>query len=393
MEDVIREARRRRQRRRLFVAGLIFLLGLFVAGLYLVLGNRLSSPARTESTSPTGPPWITRPIPGFSGGAAVLAVDPTNPGVWFLSQERTVDFWNSSTHSLRTYVLSPPSSLSFSYGILAGLAVGRDGIVWVGAGTTLAAITESTGAVAYSTPPQPGPPNPLAAIESVAVGPQDQVAIAYSNSPNVDVRSPSGGYSIFTLPDGLLPNQVAYLSDGALGVAATVPRGAGYNSVVLDHDGIVSAVHAPSWSITPAGNGFLTSMQDVAFVKPSVTGVTVRYVVMQGNLPRTLRIGASSQALGPWVLASTTTGFIEVDRTSSAVRVLSLPTSSCEGISIPAVGGASGIHRINRLPKNCRIQESPTHFVVDHQGDIWFTNNFGGQLLEANPASSSWHSG
>ena len=145
-------------------------------------------------------------------------------------------------------------------------------------------------------------------------------------------------------------------------------------------------------AISPDGSEFLTSMQDVAFVHPSRPGeaAAVRYLLRHENLPGNLRlrIGAGSQMVGSWVLASTTTGFAEIDRRSGELRKLSLPTASCEGISVPApssAGGASGTH--SGPTKNCHISESPTHFVVDREGNIWFTNNLGGQLLQANPSA------
>jgi hypothetical protein len=37
------------------------------------------------------------------------------------------------------------------------------------------------------------------------------------------------------------------------------------------------------------------------------------------------------------------------------------------------------------MPGPCRIAESPTNFIVDVAGNIWFTNNFGNTLFEVNP--------
>jgi hypothetical protein len=240
------------------------------------------------------------------GGAAALAVDPTRPGVWFLSASSTdvaVFFWDKQSRVMRRYPLSDPQQHGLEFGLLAGLAVARNGTVWLGVGRTLVGIDEATKVATFSSPPQPGPVNPLAAIESLAVGPSGQLAIAYSQSPYVDVRSTSGEYSTFTLPGGLLANSVAYLPNGALGVAATAASGIGYNAVVIfQSDGAVSSVAAPSWGISTAGNRFLTSMQDVAFVSPPEAGRPARVVsaISQSHLPAgvVLRVGPDPRSLG-----------------------------------------------------------------------------------------------
>jgi hypothetical protein len=331
------------------------------------------------------------PVPSGYGGAAALAADPKRPGVWFLAanaNEVVVFFWDARTRVMHTYAIPEPQQHGVRFGMLAGLAVAPGGTVWVGTGRTLVSIDEATGVTAFATPSQPGPANPLAAIESLAVGPSGQLAIAYYQTSYVDVRSASGTYSTLTLPDGLLANAVAYLPDGTLGVAATAPSGLGYNTVVIfETDGAVSSVTAPSWGISAAGDRFLTSMQDVDFVSPPEPGHRARVAsaIRQAQLPSAdvLRVGARSQIAGPWVLASTKRGFVEVDPATGAIRTLTLPTGSCQGISIPP----NPIAHSTTTSGPCRIAESPTNFVVDGAGHIWFTDNFDNTLFEANPTA------
>ena len=165
-DALFREARRRRRNRRLFAAGTVIVIAITSVAIYgLVLRNRAPANGPNATTSGQGrPPWVARGIPGLSSGAAALAVDPTRPGVWFLTQDRTVEFWDAANHSLRTFPLPSSPTHNLNYGTQAGLVVSPTGTVWVGLGTTLAAINESTGDVTYFAPPQPGPIDPLAAI-------------------------------------------------------------------------------------------------------------------------------------------------------------------------------------------------------------------------------------
>jgi hypothetical protein len=186
------------------------LLSLVTAGI-LALGTNIgaTSGSHDSRSSKLPTPEMAVPLLPGNNGAAALAVDPSHRGVWFLSAGSSTDvavfFWNAQNHVLHKYLIPDPQRHNVSFGLFAGLAVARDGTVWVGAGSTLVSIDEKSGATSFATPPQPGPANTSAAIKSLAVGPAGQLAIAYQQSSYVDVRSASGTYTTLTIPNGASP--------------------------------------------------------------------------------------------------------------------------------------------------------------------------------------------
>ena len=354
----------------------VLVLGVLLAGILEACGSTSEGTAPHSSSPTTQPAAATTPVslPAGYGNAAALAVDPIRPGVWFLSAASPTDvavfFWNAQTQVVRTYPLPDPEQHGMDFGLYAGLAATPTGTVWVGTGRTLAGIDERTGAVTYETPPQPEPVSLLAAIESIAVGPGGELAIAYNESPSVEVRSASGSYTTLTLPGGLLASATAYLQDGTLGVAATVATGEAYGTVdFFAADGAVSSVAAPSWGISAAGDRFLTSMQDVVFVSPPKAGqpAQVEPAIRQAQLPGNivLQLGAGAQVAGSWVLASTRTGFVEVNQATGSIRTLTLPTTSCDGMIGPGPAPPpSPGSTAATTSRPCTIAESPTNFIV-----------------------------
>ena len=97
--------------------------------------------------------------------------------------------------------------------------------MWVGENRTLIGVDARTGNQTVVTPPLPGPRNPFADIDSLAVGPQDQVAIAFNDSPYIEIRWPSGRFTTDTLGSGMWAGDLAYLANGDLGVTTTVWQG------------------------------------------------------------------------------------------------------------------------------------------------------------------------
>lgn len=353
----------------------------------------LSSPG-VVTVSPDFPIRIPGGSPGGFAPPRVLAADPTRAGVWFWvtngSLADKVYFYDLSTRVM--------SSWSFGPGINPlggeGLAVAPDGIVWMAGETAvghpdmLVRLDPSTGAIESFQIPTPAdapvaegyrPPGMRGyhQVKDLAVNAEGQVAIALGAAGSVVIfNSTTKSFSQLALPGGYSVANVAYLSNGTLGVGMADWRsGVGIMESVLVKSPSASPVivSAPSFSIAADGSQFVSD-GSLSYVSPSGQ---VSQVPGSTDLLSDIHIGPGGRIVG--IGNGNGDPIIVTPSQGTQVRI-ALGSYPCPGISpvsspapTPGAKLPPTTTTTNNGPPMC--QRSMVSSVVDPAGNIWYVAN------------------
>jgi hypothetical protein len=342
-------------------------------------------------------------VPGYSNPIA-LASDSAEPGVWFLAENATdvsVFRWDGATSTLQRYSLGNPTSGNLVFGVQAALAVSPNGTVWAGINSTLIRLDPSTGAIRIIPIPTPAdnaiaeshrPPQIQGVhdIEAIAVNSAGNLAVATSASNSVEFyNDTTQEFAQMSLAGGGEPLDLAYLSDGTLGIATTDwdnPDGGGTDLVELvGPSGQLGQAHVDATNISAGGTAFVVTAggSSLAQVAPgssldptsnlSATNIT--------NIPVSnmqLLVGSPALSFGNGsVLASTKDGFVKLNLASQQAVAFDLPTYSCSGLSVPPQPGGPSVEP--PVTKTC--QSYPLSYSVDVDGNVWFTSSGAGSTV------------
>lgn len=328
-------------------------------------------------------------LPGYAP-PAVLAPDPSQPGVWFLTENLNdieVGFWNAATQNLRTYDLGSPSAHDVTFGTQAGLSVGDNGTVWVGADQSLGELDTSSGNVTWISVPAPAdnanaeahlppPARGTHNVTSVAAG-NDEVAIAMSAANSVVIYDQqSHQFSELPLAAGLEPVAVSYGPDGVLGVATNDwSSGSGDPStfaMYAPNQTEPNYIAADSWRVSTSNDdsAFVTALSDIHLITPSQAGApeasdTIRPPSFADGTRFVMGMPAYELGNGR-IIAATNRGFEVIDRSSDQAQEITLTTRACHPSGMAAQSG---------MGSTC--QSRPMSYVVDKAGNIWFVDNLG----------------
>lgn len=350
-------------------------------------GGRGAHIGLVNITLPNIPPGYGRPL--------TMAPDPSASGVWFVAgsaSDVSIFHWNGAVSNLSQYSLGSPASDP-------ALQIGAEGsitvtlvTVWVGLRNTLFELDRSTGQItSVAVPPpidnsyvessRPSAVQGFHGISSVSASPNGSVAIAMEAARSVVIYDPSSGkFSQLALPESDSPDNVAYASNGDLGVVATEwPSNVEDVVDIAAPDGALQRVRLDSLAISSDGSGFLVSgSSSVSEIQPQSPGSDVMgapTVAYQADPAAAagLEQGTAAEPLqGGEIVLATTTGFVISDPTG-ATRVFTLPRIACLPGGVP-LGSPS--------EPNVGCQLYAISFTVDSVGNIWFAYNLGDNVGE-----------
>jgi hypothetical protein len=297
-------------------------------------------------------------------GAAPLGVqvaqvvpDPSGNAIWWWGEganDAHVYEFSTTTDRLSTWSLGNPETTGLEFAEQSALALGQNGIVWVGCNNKLVMLNTLTGSVktisvpkepsnSQQSEPQQFSRNPVTAL---AVNGSGDVAVVTAYTTQIPIYDPSTSkFRSFQLPDGMEANDAAYLSDGTLGIALQQPAGFLHDAVLL---------------YSPDGKSTTVKGVQAAFIIPDVD----RFLVGQQKLfwvyPNgTKSAGTGSEASEPWyafqsthptwpmanghliTVANNDEGLVDLSPTASAVKIV-LAKRPCYGPSTPGGSNTPG---------------------------------------------------
>ncbi len=259
----------------------------------------------------------------------------------------------------------------------SGIAVARDGSIWVGVDMALIHLNPATGAIATFAVPTPS--DSLAAegyrpeavrgqhdIRAIAVW-GSEVAIAISASAQM-VAFDGHGFKEWMLPSNTDPLDVAYLDDGTLGVSLNdyathqVDKISTFTPTGVRTDS--STVSA--WDLASVGTTFVTLTRQVTTVnsRGQVSGAANLASSSDASAVQPVSVRPIGILPDGDVIAASTNGVMAVNRVTGETSDVRLPLVSClpPTASIPVGYTPSA-------SKDC--PQIPILLTPDASGDVW----------------------
>jgi hypothetical protein len=352
-------------------------------------GNILTSLKKPLLTS-----WpVSGPTPfGYPVGQVVP--DPSGNAIWWwgdgADNNAHVYEFSTTTHRLSTWNLGNAETTGLEVVEQTALALGQNGIVWVGCNNKLAMLDTVTGSVNIMTvPKEPSfskktsrsgfSNNPVTAL---AVNSSGDVAVVTAYTSEIPIYETSTNEFVsFQLPNGMEANDAAYLPDGTLGIALQQPAGILHDSVLI---------------YSPEGKSTVVKGVQAAFILPDVD----RFLVGQQKLfwvfpDGTKAAGTGSEASEPmyafqsthptWPMANghlisvakNDEGLVDLSPSAPVVKV-TLAKRPCYG---PSLGG---FNTPDTIPPTSTPTSTP--YPVCHTqvaaitaigNTVWYLENFG----------------
>ncbi|HLI52470.1 MAG TPA: hypothetical protein VKU87_11790 [Thermomicrobiaceae bacterium] len=315
-----------------------------------------------------------------------LVGDPNGAGVWFWDLTATGDviYHVSGTGKLTAYPIFTGTSVLYQQGS-SGLAVGTNGMVWLGINTTLAELNPDSGKVqTWSIPAgqanprqQPASAEDMAghrAVNALAVGPKGQVAIAMNSESSVEVFDPpTATFSTLKLPVITdKPISVTYSGDGSLCVGmSNIATGGHANELLLVQPGGTTA-HATvpdgtAWEVAPYdASTFVVGSFDPHLVASdgAVTPLLApKALTGTASAPTPLRLLPNGKLLGV-----ADNGLLEFPSTATSVSAVTTQTSTLT-VSVACQPAVSSF-RQPATPQPTPTPYPPGYKCLEHYGDI-----------------------
>lgn len=348
------------------------------------VGQSKTSPKPTP-TGTTVTPRVAYTVPPGDQIPLYLSADPKRRGVWFVTGTDkstsivyvSVDAGENRVYPLRSY---------YPMGADGGIAVASDGTVWAGINMALIHLNPVTGAVTTYKVPTPGDSAPAEsymptfakgthAITAVAVTGTDTVALAVMNSNQVVVFHDER-FIDWPLPANTVPEDVAYLGDGTLGVTL-----GDYNTHGTDRVVTFTANGRRSESpLVDVANLISTGAQFVTVVKEMITFeanaaivATVPFVPAINPYP----LDNSNLGILPNgdLMMESWDGVLVTNLSSGATVDLRFPRAVCPDdgtISVP-VPGVSQSPTATPYPAGYLCPQKAELVASDGAGDVWLT--------------------
>lgn len=315
-----------------------------------------------------------------------LVGDPNGAGVWFWDLTATGDviYHVSVTGKLTAYPIFTGTSVLYQQGS-SGLAVGTNGMVWLGINTTLAELNPDTGKVqTWSIPAgranprqQPASAEDMAghrAVNALTVGPKGRVAIAMNSESSVEEFDPATA----TFSSLMLPTvteealSVTYSSNGTLCVGLSDLATGGHANQVLLVDpagGKATAMVSggPAWEVAPYNaSTFVVGSFDPHLVSSvgTVTPILApKALTGTAAAPTPLRLLPNGKLLGV-----ADDGLLEFPSTATSVSAATAQTSTLT-VSVACQPAISSF-RQPATPQPTPTPYPPGYTCFEHYGDI-----------------------
>jgi hypothetical protein len=340
---------------------------------------------------PPAPGVVTKALPATSLFQVPLpppdhlAADPARPGVWFFAFNGNNDprayFWDGQKNALSSWSLGGNPNELIS-GIQNGIAVGRDGIVWIGANQNLVRLDPRSGAVSRTVVPTPAasaaaesfrPPNLRGqhAIRAVAVDGSKHVAVALSAAQEVEVLDTGPmTFSHVRLPPNKEPTGVSYTPDGTLGVAMADPLARTESLLLANANGQQKTLPTPAGSIGtgPGSANFVVGRGTdgkVTEVAPDGSTTTLSL----GAVSSSLIVGGDVISVGKKVASETTSGFVVFTPGAPAAEY-QFPQTDCGEPSRVATGPQAPPPTASPTPEKCGHRAAT--LTADSTGQLYY---------------------
>lgn len=336
------------------------------------------SPAPTAA-GPTVTPKVVYTVPVDSQPPSFFGADPKRRGVWFVTGTDaatsivfvSVNPSQDRVFSLHTY---------YPLGIDGGIAVASDGTVWAGINMVLIHLNPTTGAVTKYRVPTPGdsaaaeaynPPSVKGthSITAVAVAGTDTVALAILDADQVVVFH-AGRFVDWSLPLNTVPQDVAYLKDGTLGVSLS-----DYNTHYFDR--VVTFAPSGQRSESPSvevmnlvstGTQFVSvANQMVVFNTHAQLTATVPFV--PAIKPNPIEISALGILPNGDLMMEGWDGVLLANLSSGTTVDLRLPRVACPNQS--SISYPPGFATFTPYPAGYLCTQKPQLVASDGAGDVW----------------------
>ena len=326
-------------------------------------------------------PSFSTPAPAGFDAPGELIADRRGAGVWFLanSVHDSRIFHASGNGVVQSWHIGDPQTNGLRVGVESGLAVGGNGVVWAGAGTTLARLDTTSGAVnLYPIPVADSPsaegllPPELQgrthAVRAIAQDDAGHVAIVVREARAIEVFDDNTRtFSVIMLPSVGDATDLAYLPDGTLGVGLNDAASHAPDRIAIFQPGSTVpsvVIGADAGSIESDGQAFLTYWTQPYEI--TRTGETTALPLLD----------RSTHTVGP--RASVAPQHRAVIARKDGLTILSA-SGSAEAIHFGTVpcappSGVPGAADSNYPPVS-RCQLTPLLDAVDGGGNIWFVTN------------------
>ncbi|MBC5806301.1 MAG: Vgb family protein [Candidatus Eremiobacter antarcticus] len=146
-------------------------------------------------------------------------------------------------------------------------------------------------------------------------------------------------------------------------------------------------------NITEGADGALWFTETIAAKVARITeaGAFTEFDMPPGSQPDVIAAGGDgavwfSEDIYPAVLRITTSGSVNSFRTSDLIGDIAPGRNNSIWYTLPNHGKIGRITNTVTefgLPANCGLPVAPEGIVVDHNGNVWFTDLLNGQIVEA----------
>jgi hypothetical protein len=330
---------------------------------------------------PTVTPNTVYTLPVDSQPPSFFGADPKRRGVWFVTgtdAATSIVFVSVNPSQDRVFLLHT----YYPLGVDGGIAVASDGTVWAGINMVLIHLNPTTGAVKKYPVPTPGDSSAAEAynppfvkgthsITAVAVTGTDTVALAILDSDQVVVFH-AGRFVDWSLPLNTVPQDVAYLEDGTLGVSLSdynthhfdrvvtfTPSGKRSESPSAEVMNLVSTgthfVSVANQMVVFNAHAQLTAMVPfVPAIKPSPISISALGILPNGEL-----------MMEGW------DGVLVASLSSGTTVDLRFPRVACSGPS--SISYPPGVSPPTPYPVGYLCAQKPQLVASDGAGDVWMT--------------------
>lgn len=346
------------------------------AGDALAVPSGAAHHATPTSSGPTVTPKVVYSLPEGGQPPSSFGSDPKRRGVWFVTG-------NMATASIVFVGVNPSRSRVFSLhahyslGSAGGIAVASDGTVWAGIKMVLIHLNPTTGAVTTYRVPTPGDSSAAEAynpawikgthfINAVAVTGPDTVALAIQDADQVVVFR-GGRFVGWSLPVNTVPEDVAYLNDGTLGVSLS-----DFNT--HHYDRVVTYTRSGARSESPLVDVFKLASTGTRFVS-----VDKQMDIFNADARLTATV-PFVPAINPTLVITGGLGILPngdlMVRSGDGILVASLSTGATVTLQLPRAACPNSISFSVPPPPHPAgylCEQTPYLVASDGAGDLWMT--------------------